>query len=493
MFDIKTKKIKKIKTVEPEKKKKIRIHTSLIPADEKEYFIENLSMLMSSGMDIMTALESIKGEIKSPQMKAVIDNMQADVEAGFPIWQVLDETKFFPVFIISLIKIGERSGGLVKNLKMISIQQKKDRSFSSKIRSAMMYPVFVLVLTLVVGMGIAWFILPRLTLIFDQLKVELPLITKILIGFGKFIAQYGSIAVPLFLVCLFLFVYFIFIFSRTKFIGQTLLFSFPGIKKLIQETELARMGFIMGTLLNAGMPIMDAIDSLAEASAFYKYKNLYLFLKENVANGNTFHQSFSLYEKSKKLIPTTVQQMIMVGEKSGHLSETFLTIGENFEEKIDNTSKNLATILEPVLLVIVWLGVVSVALAVILPIYSLIGGLNAPVTSTTPPPPIVTETITVPVQDVNEDIVQNAESLIHEKIEVTQTETGFLNVRSIGNEKGTKIGKILPGEQYEYEKQENGWYEIILSDGKLGWVKGEYVKLVKISPEEATSESDVLD
>ena len=377
------------------KNKRQQVFLFLIPQSEKEYFIENLSMLFVSGMNISLALESIKAEVQSKQMKVIIDRMKEDIEAGMPMWQVLKETNFFPEFVISLIKIGESSGNLGKNLKVISIQQKKDRIFNSKIRSAMMYPSFVLGLTLIVGISVAWFILPRLTTVFDQLKIDLPLITKVLIAFGKFIGQHGAVAVPSFILTLAFIFFFVFIFSRTKFIGQFLLFSFPGIKKLIQETELARMGYIMGTLLGSGLPIKEATKSLIETSGFYKYKKFYKYLREKIEEGNTFQQVFNTYKKTRKIIPNTVQQMIIIGEKSGQLPETFLIIGGNFEEKIDDTTKNLSVILEPVLLVIVWLGVVAVALAVILPIYSLIGGLNNQKNNSsdfvTPPP--VTETI----------------------------------------------------------------------------------------------------
>lgn len=481
-----------VKPKEKPKKRK-RIFVSLIPSEEKEYFVENFSMLLSSGMDIMMALESIKDELRSSQMKAIISNLQEDVESGLPIWQALEKTGFFPVFIVSLIKIGERSGSLVKNLQVIALQQKKDRSFNAKIQSAMMYPIFVLTLTLIVGVGIAWFILPKLTLVFDQLKVDLPLITKILIAFGKFIQSYGNIAVPAFLGIFGLVIFFVFIFSRTKFIGQTLLFSFPGIKGLIQQTELARMGYIMGTLLRAGLPVVDTLRSLEEASTFFKYKNLYAFLKESIEEGNTFERSFDRYPKSRKLVPSTVQQMIIVGEKSGHLSKTFLMIGETFEEKVDNTTKNLSTILEPVLLVIVWLGVVAVALAVILPIYSLIGGLNQPKDQITGSSEPVIEMTTTSTESGEEENVSSDEktsvdgtseavpvaSVADQKsLKIQETGTGFLNVRDKSDVKGNIVGKVLPGEQYTYKNEQNGWYEIALSDGTIGWVIGDYVELI---------------
>ncbi|MFZ2834757.1 MAG: type II secretion system F family protein [Candidatus Moraniibacteriota bacterium] len=480
MFDIKRKEKKELPV---KKEKRHRIMLFLIPNEEKEYFIESLSMLFSSGMNIIMSLESIKKETRSAQMREIIDRLKEDVDAGLPIWKVLEEVKFFPSFIISLIMIGEKSGSLAKNLKAIAIQQKKDRVFNSKIRSAMMYPAFVLGLTLIVGIGIAWFILPRLTQVFDQLKIDLPLITRILIAFGKFIDHYGSIVIPSFVFGLILLFYFIFAFSKTKFIGQFLLFSVPAIRRLVQETELARMGYILGTLLKSGLPIRDAMTALTEASTFYKYKKLYVYLEHSVEDGNTFQQSFDGYKNSHKLVPATIQQMIMVGEESGQLPEMFISIGQNFEEKIENTTKNLTTLLEPILLVIVWLGVVAVALAVILPIYSLIGGLNKSKGTNSKPAPITNVVEDSNAMDTDKDQIdtegeKKPEEVVPVKnrIQIIETPTGFLNVRDTPSAKGKKIGKVLIGEQYVFQEEKDGWYKIVLSGETVGWVSGEYVK-----------------
>ena len=134
----------------------------------------------------------------------------------------------------------------------------------------------------------------------------------------------------------------------------------------------------------------------------------------------------------------------MAGEQSGHLPQTFFSIGEAYEEKVDSTTKDLAVILEPILLVIVWLGVVGVALAVILPIYSLIGGINKP---TAPPPsaPVVETVNTETVEQVPDEAspVQDGDVAAEKKLEILKTETGFLNVRDAGNKKGKIIGKVL--------------------------------------------------
>lgn len=353
----------------------LNLSASFVSRHSKEYFIENLSTLVGSGMTMLEAIEAVKADIRSSHMRAIIDRIAENIEAGLPLWRALDESHILPLHTISLIKVGEESGKLAENLRLVSIQEEKDRSFRSKIRSAMMYPVFVLSLTLIIGVGIAWFILPKLATVFGQLKLNLPLVTRVLIDVGRFLGERGLEAVPVFILLVVGLGYLMFYSPRTKIIGQTILFSLPGIKKLIQEVELARFGYLLGTLLRAGIPVTQAIHSLTEATFFPHYKHFYEHLERSIEEGNSFQKSFAAYPHLNRLIPTPFQQLIVTGERSGNLPEMLLSMSETFENKTELTTKNLTVILEPILLVIVWLGVVSVALAVILPIYSLIGNL----------------------------------------------------------------------------------------------------------------------
>lgn len=333
-------------------------------------------MMLSSGMNILSALDAVSAELKSERMKRIVRDLKDDIDAGSPLWRAFEATALLPAHVVSLVKIGEEAGRLPENLKVIAAQEEKERSFRSKIRSAMMYPLFVMALTLVVGIGISWFILPRLAGVFSELKIQLPFITRALIAFGRFLGDYGAFVVPIFIAALAAVIYIFFVMPKTKAVGQSILFRLPGVGRLIREAELARMGYILGTLLGAGLPIVDAINSLAQATASYEYQRFYGILRDQIEGGNSFARSFAMYPKSRKLIPAPIEQLVVSGEQSGRLPDVFLRIGETFEAKTETTTKNLAIILEPILLVVVWVGVVAVALAVILPIYSLIGGLN---------------------------------------------------------------------------------------------------------------------
>lgn len=340
---------------------------------EKEYFIENLEMLLSAGIHILTALEAIKSETRSDRMKKNIDEMKEDIDAGSPLWRSLEKSRLFPPYVIALIQLGEKSGKLTDNFKAIVVEQRKNRSLRLKTRSAMIYPFLVLALILTVGVGSAWFTLPQLAAVFSQLHLELPLISKFLVAVGFFFKQYGLIAAPSLALLAAIFIYFIFVREKTKFIGQIILFNVPGINNLIKEIELARMGYVFGILLSAGLSVTESLDSLKETAAFYAYKNFFGFLKESVEEGNSFKKSFQNYRGQKNLLPVPVQQMIIAAEQSGNLPETLVKIGEIYEEKTDTTAKNLTAIIEPVLLIIIWFGVLLIALGVVLPIYNLVG------------------------------------------------------------------------------------------------------------------------
>lgn len=358
------------------KKTKLNIFSKISLGEERNYFIENLAMLVNSGVGIPESLDIIGGGIRSKRVKSIIGEAKKEVEQGIPLWRALEDTGLFSASSTTLIKIGEKSGQLGANLRAIATQQQKDRVAISKIQNAMTYPVLVLSVTLIVAIGIFWFVLPKLIPVFTELNVKLPLITQIFIAFSAFLVNYGLIFVPILLTFVFILGYFVFYNPKTKFIGQIFLFSIPGIKKLIKEVEISRFGYILGNLLSAGVSLNDSLLVLCDSTSLEVYKKMYQSLKKNVEEGNSLQKSFLFYPNTTRLIPNTMIQMISVGEQSGNLSIVLKNIGESFENKSESTIKNLTVALEPVMLILVWFGVMAVALSVILPIYSLIGGMN---------------------------------------------------------------------------------------------------------------------
>jgi len=360
-------------TDKPTQKKQRKIH---LPFKEREYFSENLALLLKSAVPISSALESLASTTRNKAMKKALAAMQADIEAGFSLTDTLERSGIISSQTLALVRLGEHSGRLVENLQLAAQQEEKRHTFRSKVRSALIYPSFVLALTVIVGLGVAWFLLPRLSATFSQLHANLPWISQVMINFGLFLRDHGIVAVPAFLIGFFLIGYVIFAFPKTRIIGQRLLFILPGIGRLQREVEIAQFGYLLGTLLSSGLSITQATMLLEKATSAPQYQRFYQYLRMSLDDGFGFKDSLARYKHSHALLPPAVQQMVIAGERSGSLSDVLLTIGRTYEQKSDITTENLETILEPIVLLFVAGGVVIVAVAVILPIYSLVGGLG---------------------------------------------------------------------------------------------------------------------
>jgi type II secretory pathway component PulF len=435
---------------------------------ETYYVLENLAILLSSGTDILSALGTIKESMPAAWIRQKIDALIGNIDSGLPFWRALALTKLLPARMVTLIKIGEEAGRLPENLSLLVMQAQKERLFRSRLQSAMLYPMLVLIITSVVGIGISWFILPRLTKLFSELNVELPIMTRILMFFGNLLDRHGVIVSATLAGLIVALIYIFFVNQKTKVAGQWLVFHIPGIKRLAQEVEIARFGYLFGTLLTAGLPLVDALRSLTEATPFRRYAKLYRHLAATVEEGRTITDAFRVFKNSPELIPLPIQQMFTAAWNSGRMPETSLSIGKIFEEKIEVTTKNISTLLEPILLVIVWLGVVNVALAVIMPIYKLIGNLNNPqgIASVQKKPG---KAVTVP--PATPPAPKPARKI------ATVATVSQLNVRKDPSSQSPVVTKIPPKTTYPVIEETSGWVKIILPNDTTGWVNAAYVTL----------------
>jgi type IV pilus assembly protein PilC len=343
---------------------------------DREYFTSNLALLIKANVSVGEALDALKETARSRQLKGALTHMQNDIDEGLPLWEALERSRIVSAQTLTLVKLGEQSGNLVENLHIAAIQEEKQRIFRAKVRSALIYPVFVISLTVFVGLGVAWFLLPRLADTFSQLRVDLPLVSQIMINFGTFLQQNGVWAVPAALAVMALIIYIIFAAPRTKAAGQWLLFHMPGIAKLLHEIEIARFGYLFGTLLKAGLSVTESLRLMTRATTARQYQKFYTQLGKAFDEGWSFADSTAKMPRREQPIPPSVRQMIIAGERSGSLPETLQNIGTIYEEKANISTQNLQSVLEPILLVVVWLGVMGVAVAIIMPIYSLVGGLG---------------------------------------------------------------------------------------------------------------------
>ncbi|MDP3724313.1 MAG: type II secretion system F family protein [bacterium] len=343
---------------------------------EKAYVLEELALLLGAGVPVLPAIDAVASEIRDPNIRRALVDAGEKIGEGSTLSAALSATKFFPADVIALIRIGEETGHLPENLDAIARNQERMREFQGKITAAVAYPIVVLVFTVVVSLGTAWFMLPRLSVLFSSLHLELPLVTRILVALGNGLSNYGLVVVPLFLVSFALFLFFFFLSPRTNRWGQWLLLRTPVLGELLVMAEISRFGSMFAELLSAGLPVVEALGSLERASSIHSYRGLYHQLAFAVNQGYSVHRALSDYPNINALIPVSLQHLLSSGEASGQLPETLEKVSRVARQKAEITAQTLTATLEPMLLVFVWLGVLFVAVAVLLPLYGLIGGLN---------------------------------------------------------------------------------------------------------------------
>lgn len=337
-------------------------------------FTKHISLMLKSGIALAEAVDIFEKQTTIHSFKLVLQSIHDDISKGKTFHEALGKyPTIFDSFYTNLIRIAEDSGSLEKNLDYLASHLKKEHDFLLKVRSALLYPTIVLSVALIVGIGLSVFVLPQLVDLFASLDVELPLSTKILLFFAEVMRDYGI----LLLIGLIFFVLFFRFLITTKLFRpywHTFILSLPVFGTYLQQIELATLFRNLGTMLGAGLPISAALEAQYKSSKNEVYKSILERIKAGVRKGKAIEQILS--ENDSKYFPLIAIRMISVGEKTGKLDETFVYLGEYFENEVDDTSKNLSTVLEPIILLLVGIVVAFVALSIIGPIYQFTGAIK---------------------------------------------------------------------------------------------------------------------
>lgn len=337
-------------------------------------FTKHFEVMVKSGIPLADAVATLKDQTKNNAFKKVLEGVLADVNNG----QTLNKAfslypKVFDSLYLSLIEIGEKSGKLEENLAYLSEHMTKSYEFKKKVQGAMIYPALVLISTFVIGLVLSFFVLPKLVDLFSSLDVTLPLSTKILLFAANSMKNYGLfIGIGIAIVAAFL--TYLLRLSNIRPKWHAFLLSIPVFGTLMQNIELSSICRNLGVMLKSGLPITTTLEAEHKATDNLVYKEYLAQVLKSVDKGKSIEDTLSV--KDYKFIPQFMVKMIGVGEKTGKLEDTFVYLGDFFEEEVDNTTKNLANIIEPILLIIIGMVVAFVALAIISPIYQLTGSVR---------------------------------------------------------------------------------------------------------------------
>src|SRR3989338_1306587 len=339
-----------------------------ISLTEKIFFMQNLQVMVRTGLSLAMALRTLADQSTHKRFKYVLHNVYEQVEKGTPFARALSlHPTVFPDLTVSMIESGELSGKLDEVLQHVTEQMKKDHELISKVRGAMLYPSIVIIAMIGIGTAMMVFVIPRLIDVFAEFKATLPLPTRILIATSNFTTKNG----PFVLIGIVLLIFAFRAFSKTPFgthMVHALLLRMPIFGAIIRKINLARISRTFSSLLTTDIPIVQASVITSRTIKNIYYREALLDLSERLKKGSQVHIVFSAYPP---LFPPVVSQLTRVGEESGALDHVLSQLALFYEEEVDQITKNLPSIIEPLLILILGAGVGAMAVAIIMPMYSL--------------------------------------------------------------------------------------------------------------------------
>jgi len=341
---------------------------SPISLAEKINFIENLSVMLKAGISISRSLQILVKQARSNRFKGILANVYNQVQQGKGLSEALSQyPEVFSNIVVSMIKIGELSGNLDKSLEYLSTQLQREADLKSRVRGAMMYPSVVVGAMVIIGILLSIFVLPNLLSIFAEQGASLPITTRAVIAISNFMSQHTFLALGgiVGFVVLVIAVYKTPAGKRAFSIFNV---NFVIIKEITKKINLARFSRILSSMLKSGIPIVQALEVAGESLDNVLYKEVVSKAAEDVRLGKPLAESLSA---NQKLFPFLVQQMIAVGEESGSTQEILEQLAAHYEADVDDTLKNLSSIIEPLLILIIGAVVGMLALALISPIYNI--------------------------------------------------------------------------------------------------------------------------
>lgn len=341
-----------------------------ISGAEKLGLISNLSTLISAGIPILPSIDSLLEDAKGGSKK-ILEEAKADLLQGKHLY--LSFSKFPNVFnkvSVNVIRGAEEAGQLSATLKILRDEVRKEIEFNDKIRSALTYPILVLLVMIGIVIVILVVAVPKIDTVFSRLRVDVPLPTKIMFFVSHIILTY---TVWVILAAVLLSVGGYFLYRKKKRWLLSLLYPLPIFSTLFREIDLTRFSRSMHLLLSSGITITNALELTEDVVQNPKIAKSIAFAKETISSGENLSVAF---KKHKRIFPGVMVKIIEAGEKTGTLDKSMEDISEYLDYRVSNSLKTLTVALEPVMLVIVGLLVGGMMLSIIAPIYNLIGQVS---------------------------------------------------------------------------------------------------------------------
>jgi type IV pilus assembly protein PilC len=346
----------------------INVYLSRIKSDELVMVTRNLGSMLIAGLPLSRALSVIERQSKNPRLKSVIKDVGERIQKGSQFYEALGAyPKVFNDLYVAMVRAGEESGNLAESLLTLGTQMERSSSLKKKIKGAMIYPAIVITIMLVIGVLMMIYVMPSITSTFVDLEVELPTTTKVLIATSDFMVANTILVIGGMVAGIFGFLYAL----RTypgKRVFHWIIIRLPVIGVMVKETNAARTARTLSSLLKSGVDVILSLQITEQVIQNVYYKPIIKDAAVRVEKGTALSETFV---EHNHLYPILVGEMILVGEETGQIAQMLEQLADFYEGEVEQKTKDLSTIIEPLLMVVIGGTVGFFALAMIAPIYSI--------------------------------------------------------------------------------------------------------------------------
>lgn len=343
-----------------------------VSSHEIVLFTRQLASMLTSGITLIRALEIIRNQVGNNAFKEMLSEIVSAIEEGSDLSTAISKyPKVFSPVYVALIKASEGSGLLDKACLRLADTLEKQQKLRGAIKSALTYPIIVILMMIAVIAIMMVFVIPQLSILYKNLNVPLPLPTLIVVAISNFVVSFWPFVFGGFGLIFFLF-------SRWrktlegKLMTDSFLLKIPIFGSLIKKTILAELTRTLGAMLASGTLVVDSLNQVADTAGNIHYQNAILDVAKRVEKGVTMGDAMSVYA----IFPPSLVELVKIGEQSGKLDETLIKASEYFETEADQTIKTLTTALEPVFMIVLGLGVAFLVISIITPIYQITNSIK---------------------------------------------------------------------------------------------------------------------
>lgn len=335
-------------------------------------FTRQLSSMLSSGLTLLKSLEILRGQVTNNTLREILGSVLLDVEEGRSLSSAISKyPNVFSSIYVSLVKAGESSGLLDKVFLRLATNLEKEQKLKNTVRGALIYPAIVVLLMIVVVIVMMVFVIPQINQLYEQLNAQLPLATKVVVGLSNVFIR-GWIFMAAIVAVLF----YAFIRWRKTSKGREaydkLILKIPLFGKIIKESILTEFSRTFGVLIGTGTLVVDALNQSAGVTGNLTYEEAIGGVSKRVEKGMSVGEAMGYYSS----FPPLLIQLVKVGEETGKIDENLMKAAEYFEEEVNQTVKNLSTVMEPFIIVVLAIGVGFLIFSIITPIYGIISQIG---------------------------------------------------------------------------------------------------------------------